>query len=89
MGISTVVLIVPSFASASAWTYASRVKASRESAVKQRRLAAEKKNYAGPFWRDIRCMGSAGDFGNSIKVELHRRGVSSNSGALPGNSSDA
>ncbi|WP_175155289.1 hypothetical protein [Achromobacter mucicolens] len=43
MGILTLISIVSGFASASAWIYASQVKVSRERAIRQRRLAAEKK----------------------------------------------
>ena len=42
MGIFTVISIVSGFAPATAWLYASHVKVSRESAIRQRRLAAEK-----------------------------------------------
>lgn len=42
MGILTVISVVSGCASAAAWLYASHVKVSRESAIRQRRLAAEK-----------------------------------------------
>ncbi|MBO9329613.1 hypothetical protein GHR37_10750 [Achromobacter xylosoxidans] len=42
MKILTVISIVSGVASAGAWLYASHVKVSREQAIRQRRLAAEK-----------------------------------------------